>query len=364
MSKFFSLALIYFGLLLAFVISPKGLSDYNAYVLLLLTCVYLVWVKSHEVYRTSILLGAAVILFSVFLSSSNILYVFADCAFIFYVIGTIYIGCRFPVKAKETNLIRKISLLVCLLSFLGILNPAMYQTELGVPRYLGLFHGVNFSASIFALLSITAWEFEKKGKRRTRILILLAICFIGYMWASETRSLLFVLPYWAYQLYISRKTRTLSIVISVIAILIYLPVFSEQIANKLRLEEDDSFNTRSVLYARLWMDIKENYAIIPHGSYTATAMIREYTRDPGYSAHNDFLQFIYEWGAIFYVFCIYLILKIRKYVKLDVEFLFILLALASCALHNMLSTVYLWIPFMFILVARRRTSEIIKTEQS
>lgn len=273
-------------------------------------------------------------------------------------------GCHFPVKAKEADIIQNVCLLVCLLSLLGALNPAMYQIEIGEPRYLGLFHGANISASIFALLSITVWEFEKKEKRRTNVLILLAICLIGYMLVSGTRSLLFVLPYWVYQLYISRKTRTLSIVLSVITILIYLPVFSEQITNKLRLEEDDSFNTRSVLYARLWMDIKENYAIIPHGSYTATAMIRQYTRDPSFSPHNDFLKFIYEWGAIFYIFCVYLALKIRKYVKLDLEFLLILLALASCALHNMLSTVYLWIPFMFILAARRRTSKIIKTEQS
>lgn len=271
-------------------------------------------------------------------------------------------GCCSPVKAKEVRTIRTICLLICLLSILGILNPMMYQAEEDGIRYSGLFHRGNQSASIFSILSIAAWEFEKKEKQRIEILLLLAIGFCGYTWASGTRSLLFVLPYWVYQLYISRKTRTLSIFLSVITILIYLPVFSEQITNKLRLEEDDSFNTRSVLYARLWMDIKENYAIIPHGSYTATAMIRQYTRDPSFSPHNDFLKFIYEWGAIFYIFCVYLALKIRKYVKLDLEFLLILLALASCALHNMLSTVYLWIPFMFILAARRRTSEIIKTE--
>ena len=331
MSKLFLLSIFYFAILLVYVLLPNGLSDYNGYVLLVTTCMYLLLVKSHEVYRTAFLLGAAVFICSVFLSSSNILYAFIDCAFIFYVIGTIYAGLMYNIEDNES-------------------------------RYLGLFHRENQSASIFSMLSIAVWELEKKEKQRIEILLLLIIGFLGYMWVSGTRSLLFVLPYWGYQLYISRKTRTLSILISVIVTIIYLPVFSEQISDKLRLEEEASFNTRSVLYARLWMGIKENYAIIPHGSYTATAMIQGYTRDPGFSPHNDFLKFIYEWGAIFYVFCIYLILKIRKYVKLDLEFLLILLALTSCSLHNMLSTVYLWIPFMFILAARRRTSEIIKTE--
>lgn len=362
MSKLFLLSIFYFAILLVYILLPNGLSDYNGYVLLVTTCMYLLLVKSHEVYRTAFLLGAAVFICSVFLSSSNILYAFIDCAFIFYVIGTIYAGCCFPVKAKEVRIIRIVCLLVCLLSILGFLNPLMYNIEDNESRYLGLFHRENQSASIFSMLSIAVWELEKKEKQRIEILLLLIIGFLGYMWVSGTRSLLFVLPYWGYQLYISRKTRTLSILISVIVIIIYLPVFSEQISDKLRLEEEASFNTRSVLYARLWMGIKENYAIIPHGSYTATAMIQGYTRDPGFSPHNDFLKFIYEWGAIFYVFCIYLILKIRKYVKLDLEFLLILLALTSCSLHNMLSTVYLWIPFMFILAARRRTSEIIKTE--
>ena len=73
---------------------------------------------------------------------------------------------------------------------------------------------------------------------------------------------------------------------------------------------------------------------------------------------NDFLNFIYNWGAIFYVFCLMVFVRLKRCVHLNAEFILILLAMASCALHNMMFAVYVWIPFTIILMARRTANGI------
>lgn len=353
-SKVGVLSIVYFFVLFIFALLPKGLSDYNGYVLLFMASVYLWLVRNVDVYRVSFLFSLVVFTFSLF-QSPNFLFVVLDCAFIFYVIGSVYIGCCFPVKEREIRFIRLACVFICLLSVLGIFNPIMYAGDEGDEfRYLGIFHGITSSACIFSMVSIVIWELEKKEKRRLGILVSLIVSFLIYMWAAGTRSLLFILPYWLYQLYTQRKTRIMVFVALGISLL-YLSLFSEQILEKFRLDENEaSLNTRSSLYLQIGMGILDNYVVIPHGSYTATAVIRQFTGDSSYSPHNDILKFIYEWGILFFVFCIFLMVKIKKHVRLDLEFVLILVALISCSLHNMLSTVYLWIPFLFILIARRR----------
>ena len=133
-------------------------------------------------------------------------------------------------------------------------------------RYAGLFHAINFSACVFAIVGIAVWEIEKMRRARPGILLLMIVCFFIYLWATSTRSLLFVLPYWLYQLMAWRKMRPLLVLVLIIGI-VSLPRIIDEIFTRLRLEDNESsMATRSILYLQLLSGIVDNYAIIPHGS--------------------------------------------------------------------------------------------------
>mgnify|MGYP006868102228 FL=1 len=355
MNRIVLVSVFYFFILLVAAVLPDGISDYNAYVVLLISVLYALMIKSADVYLDTLICGAAVCVVSIF---QYPLYAFLDCILIFFVFASLYIGACFPVKIRELRFIQSVYLFVCLASVVGIFSPALYKGDGDEMRYAGLFHAINFSACVFSILGIAVWEIEKRGKERLGILLLMVVCFFIYTWATSTRSLLFVLPYWIYQLFGRRKTKVLVVGLFVVG-LFYLPSVVEQISEKLRLEDNESsMATRSVLYLQLLSGILDNYAFIPHGSYAATDMIIRFTNDSRYSPHNDFLNFIYNWGAIFYVFCLMVFVRLKRCVHLNAEFILILLAMASCALHNMMFAVYVWIPFTIILMARRTANGI------
>lgn len=350
MGKVSAISLLYFFVLLIAAILPNGISDYNAFVLLSFFVIYTLLIKSKNVYLTSLIFSIGVCIFSIF---QYPLYTILDCILIFFIFGSLYIGTHFLVKTRELQIIQNVYLLICLISVLGISCPTLYKGEGDEIRYAGLFHAINFSACVFSILGIAVWEIEKKHKKRSSMLLLMIACFLIYLWATSTRSLLFVLPYWIYQLSTGRKMRIFFVLILIVGI-ICLPMIIDQLSAKLRLEDNEtSMATRSVLYMQLLSGILDNYAVIPHGSYAATNMIIQFTGDTRYSPHNDFLNFAYNWGAIFYFFILLIFIKTKRYLRINFEFLLILLAIASCSLHNMMFAIYIWIPFTIILIVRK-----------
>ncbi len=354
MSKVAFISLVYFCILLIAAILPDGISDYNAYVSVFIFVVYALLIKSTDVYSTSLICCIGVCAFSIF---QYPLYALLDCILIFFIFGSLYIGASFHLKTREFHLIQNVFLFICIASIIGLLSPELYKGEEGELRYAGLFHAINFSACVFAIVGIAVWEIEKMRRARPGILLLMIVCFFIYLWATSTRSLLFVLPYWLYQLMAWRKMRPLLVLVLIIGI-VSLPRIIDEIFTRLRLEDNESsMATRSILYLQLLSGIVDNYAIIPHGSYAATDMIIRFTGDSRYSPHNDILNFIYNWGVFFYLFCALMFVRIKRCVHINLELLLILLAMVSCSLHNMMFAIYIWIPFMIILIARRTIAE-------
>lgn len=350
MSKIKFITLFYILILITAAILPNGISNYNAYVSFITVIIYALLIKSTMVYVTSLTIGLTICLFSIF---THPLYTFLDWILIFLILGSISIGKTFCLSEKDQKFIQNTFTFICIASIIGILCPSLYRGEEGEMRYAGLFHAINFSACVFSIINIAVWEIEKKHKKRFSILVLMATCFIIYTLATSTRSLLLVLPYWLYQFIVRKKARI--IIICIIAIVGFkLPSIVDEITTRLRLEDNESsMATRTVLYMQLLAGIIDNYGIIPHGSYSATDMIIQFTGDTKYSPHNDFLNFIYNWGAIFYIFCIIIVKQLKTYIKINLEFCLIILAMAACSLHNMMFAIYIWIPFTIILIIRR-----------
>lgn len=362
MNRIVLINILYLLILIAAALLPEGISNYNAYVLLTMSVTYLLLMRSQEVYMDTILCGGMLLAVSFFRYP---LYACIDTALVFFVFSSLYAGACFRADMCDFRLIRWIYFFVLLAMVAGMANPSFWSDG-DEMRYIGIFHGGNSSASMFLMLGIAIWEMEKKEKGRVCILFLLITITLLYMWASGTRSMLFCLPYWLYQMFSRTRTRVL-VILLLIAGVLYLPVFVESIVEKMRLEEDDpSIMTRSVIYQLLLSGISDNYALIPQGSHSGWYMIKDFTGDPTFSPHNDFLNFIYEWGVIFYLFCVIVAMKLKCFLRLNFEFILILLALSSCALHNILFNVIIWIPFTVILMVRRATDEIRKVcyEQS
>lgn len=359
MNKIVVIVILYLLTLLAAIILPNGISDYNAYVQLFMCVVYVMLIRSFSVYVATFICWFPICIMSI--SHSSLLYILIDSALIFFIFGSLYASLNFSVKKRELRFFESVFFLVVLMSVAGILNPALYRDTGDGSRYMGLFHAINFSASVFSILGIAVWEIEKTARKRTWILFALVFGVLIYIWATTTRSLLFVLPYWLYQLSKVVNRKMLIAAVAVVCIF-YMPVIINTILPKLRLEEDESsIMTRSLLYQELISGILDNYALIPRGAHAATTMVVNFTGDPRFSPHNDFLNYIYNWGGVFYVFCAMIIYRLRSHIKFNFEFYLILLAMAACALHNMLFAIYVWIPFIIILMVRKY-SNIEKTQ--
>ena len=221
---------------------------------------------------------------------------------------------------------------------------------------MGIFNACNLSVSTMTICGIVIWEIEKKIKqnRRNKILILNLIGFIILILATRTRTVLFLLPYWLLQCnrYFDKKIFIPTIVILGIS---FASIIANTLITRMNIEGgDSSSNTRAILYIALIYEILNNYIIIPHGSNEAFFFIKNLTGDSGFSSHNDILRYLYDWGGYFFIFIIYLIINIKKYVKFNLEFNLILLGFSAFALHNMLFLPITWIPLCIIIHLRER----------
>lgn len=331
-------------------IFPKQLPNYNAFVYLAFTIIMVFYVKSVAVYSLSFILISIVALFSL-ANGSGMIYIMIDSAIIFYIISSISTNSLLYFKPKIQKVTLYIIAFLIIASILNIANPTAYEEIGGDIRYQGLFAGGNSSASMFAIFSILLWKMPQTQNLSNSIKKLLLISLIAalilYFLASQTRTMLLVLPYWMYQLshLFSRKLLILSLVI--------LIAVSGSIFNYLqengRMEEDGSYLTRSSLYLAQIIGIIDNYVIIPHGANGAKEMIDRFTGDKGFSTHNDFLRYLYDWGGVFLFLVFFIVKKVKECRKINLELLLIFLAYSGCALHNILFLPYVWIPLILVL---------------
>lgn len=354
-SKLLLINILYLIILLLGVFLPNnGISDYNWLVLLVVTSIYLCLIKHANVYYDIIICCSSLCIVSIY---KHPIYTIFDCLLIFFVFASLQMGIYYTVRPKEVRCIKNIYLLYIVLSLIGIFNSSLYVESKDLQmRYVGLFHAGNMSASIFAILEIAVWEIEKSNKGRLAWLLFLIASYFFYAFASLTRSLWFFLPYWIYQ--IVHRSNVIIVFLLLCVGLLYLFPISEDIEGLLRLEADASSMTRAALYEQLLSGILDYGALLPHGSNAARDMIVSFTDDPSYTPHNDILKFIYDWGIIFYAFCIMLVIRLKKCISINIEFVMIMLAVISCGLHNMMFSVYIWIPITTILMVRRTCNKI------
>ena len=198
------------------------------------------------------------------------------------------------------------------------------------------------------MAGILCWEAQKYlSPKKRKILYFNIISFCIILVAAKTRSLFFIIPYFLYQSY--RYTNKFWFYTGVIICLVIGGIYLNSLFHNLRIKEDGSTITRSFLYKKILAGIYENDVVIPHGSNASNSLAKILTKNMGFSPHNDFLRYLYDWGVYFFVVLIYFVSMVKKRVKINLNMMCILLALASCALHNIMFLPAVWIPFSIIL---------------
>ena len=238
-----------------------------------------------------------------------------------------------------------------------MLFPANYIDIGGDIRFIGFFKYGNLSASIVSILCVLYWEtfnlLYKNAKRKTVVLFFLICFFVSYIFVCKTRSLLFFLPYWIYQIYLFCGKRIFFAMSVFCVALVSFSMFDE-LKVVLRINEDASFLTRESLSIFLLDGIRENYFIFPHGARKSTDFFQTFFNDESLTPHNDFLRYYYDWGFAFLLLILFMFNDLKKRKCFDFGFIFISLGYCSFALHNMLFLPYLLLPYLFILIIKKQ----------
>lgn len=347
-------------LLIAWIISPfSSISNYNAFVLLGFDILLLILHRKTKILKYCLLL-CILLIFSDVIFHAKILYSLIDCALLFFILTILDFSITNKINHQTLIQIKNTCGLFIIISLFWVFVPnSLISGDDGSSRYAGIFHAVNFSSNIFAITEICFWEIYKR-KKNIKVLISLMIALIVYTDLSGTRSLLFFFPYWLfqfYQIYYKKKNGKLIIRTTLIILCCLLPSIINLLIQKLRFQEGEaSMATRAVLYEQLIEGILPNFGFIPHGSNSAQEMIEAFTQDDNYSPHNNFLSYLYDWGIIFIMLCWKIFAILKKNGLMTINLLLILLGLASCALHNMLFSPYLWIPVCIILLINHKNA--------
>ena len=280
--------------------------------------------------------------------SKHSLYVIFDFFTISLVLGCLIIFTQKNIAEKDLKKIQNIYILFYTINLFLLLFPSYYASV--EHRFQGIFGTVNLSVSVMCILGIATWELEKniKSHIRTKLLIYNLIGLGILIFATRTRTLLFLIPYWLLQTYKFSDKRFFSFILF-IAMLIFGQTIYESISDRMNFSGDKSTATRASLYDALTKRIKTNYGIIPYGSNESYIFIQRFTRNPNYSPHNDFLRYLYDWGIYFIVFTGYIIRLLVRSVRLNLEVYLLIFAYVPIALHNLLFLPITWLPFCLIL---------------
>ena len=288
------------------------------------------------------------------------MYTGISVANIFFIIYSLANVKEIELKDKQKRQVLLFCSVLLLLFLIGMPFESLYSTqednnlgnEYGQMRYQGLFHAANQSSSVVILLLVLLWELCKDLYRNRKtllkiILFLILVYFFVYYLQSKTRTLLFALPYFGYQIFkLSNVKYLIGFGIIIGAFLIYRMEDFEFDTSTVRLGEDSSSVTRSYLYLSELEKTMEVNPLLPKGSHTMTDFVVKLMADDDYSPHNDFLRYLHDWGFVF----ILLLIAIFKYLKHNLETLFIILLFAGSALHNMLFSPFILFPLMLVLI--------------
>ncbi len=290
--------------------------------------------------------------------SNNLLYVVFDFFTVVSTIGMLIAFFSFSISIDKLKKIQNIFLSFYILNLVMALFPAYYHLGEGTIRFLGIFRTPNLSVSVMTIIGLAIWEIEKMIKRKPRIKIMIInlIGLIILIFATRTRTVLFIIPYWILQAYnyFNRRMFTFT---ALVALATFGQIIYESISVRMNFNGDESTATRAIIYDSLIKKILSNHIVIPYGSNESYLFIQKLTHNPKFSSHNDFLRYIYDWGAYFFIFLVYIITLIKKNVKFSFKLALIIIAYAPFALHNLLFLPIVWIPFCLILYTNLKNIE-------
>lgn len=329
------------------------ISNYNAIFNGIYSILLLGYLRNNSGYWIFNILSVA--FFYIF--SNPKVYVVFDAFTTLLVTGLLILFTSYTFTSRDLKKIQNILLAFFIFNLLLCLSPSyyFYHKIEGIRRFQGIFHSANLSVSVMTIIGVVIWEIEKHlfTPARKKILWLNLIGLVILMFATRTRTLLFLLPYWAYQSY-RFLDRRLFIFVVIVASAVFGQMIYESISKRMNLAGDQSTATRASIYEALIKRILQNYVVIPHGSNEAYLYIQKFTKNPQYSSHNDFLRYIYDWGIYFFVFLAYIVRLIRHNVRCNLELYLVVVAYAPLALHNLLFLPIAWVPFCLILNLKRK----------
>ena len=345
-SKIYVIASIYLLVLLAAFLLPRQISNFNYIFLILFTCSNLILFPLKKIFISSFLMIVYFTLLQFLLPESNYLYYINDLLTIVFIVECITIAQYAKIYDSELKILKYLFLGYLLLS----LAYAAFSNNYEESRFLGLMQGTNLSASVSMILLVLVWEIEKLKNKNIFLLLFLTGIFFSFIFLYKTRTLLFALPYFIYQYTKYWNLKKVIIWGGIIAIPLILYNYKNLIFENFRLAEDSSFITRFSLYSYMYENLAKSHFILPHGFNSANNLIYNYSGENNY-VHNDLFKYLYDWGGIFLIYIFFIIKRIIK--PFDWNMAFILLLVLANSFHNMLFSVYIWIPFTIILLINK-----------
>lgn len=347
----FIIVLVYFVILFLNMVIDK-MSSYG-YIQSMVFSVVFFFCNNKKDNIRNIILTIVLLLPVLLFSRSNFLYYINDSLTLFLVLSCIDAFKIFSLSEKQSRIVSAVLLIYAILFLVCTIFPSFYDGEEG--RYRGLFGGVNISSSVIVLIIAYLLEFFK-GKRLQFVVYVIAFaCFLVSLFLCNTRSVFFVVPFllWLYKGNINFK-KAWPFILLIVTIGGYLIVSnSASMLEDLRLsEEDTSYLTRAFLYEKEFEGISQNYYIKPHGFNACITFVKNLTDNDSFSPHNDLLAYWYDWGLAWLITLVILFVRIRRYVKsIDFKYGSILLFffVVSCALHNVMLNICIWIPLILIM---------------
>lgn len=250
-------------------------------------------------------------------------------------------------KQNECRIIVRFFLLYVVL-FLILIEKSSFYNEYG--RYSGLMNGSNLSSVVIISILIYIIEYYRVRKMSLWLLCFSFFVFFVCSYFCKTRSILFFLPY---LFFLSNKYSKYLCLCFIVIIIGVISTYWQEVIDIFRLQEDASFFTRLEIYTYIFERIKQGYFILPNGFNACNEVSIKYTGAEGFTPHNDFLRYYFDWGIILIFFLIYFVRKcyaIYKFSSLKKGIICIFIFLSSNALHNTLFIPYVWLPIFFILI--------------
>lgn len=292
---------------------------------------------------------------------------YTDSSWVYFALSVTNVYCILSIFDIYPNLnlsnaqykfINRIFAFYVALFFILMLDPSRFSDS---GRYIGLLPSNTVSSSVLFFIIIYLLEYYRETDNNKLVYYICILIFFIVLLICKARSVLFVAPYFLYYYYklTTNKRNSVIAIVSTVVLLCGLVYFLSINAEGLRLSKGESSALSRMYFYEMEFDgIKDAHFVLPHGFNSCTEMIQDEAGED-YSPHNDLLAYWYDWGGIWIFFLIVFYRKFRKVGKLYNEkfrLLTISIFWLSCALHNILLSMLIWIPMLLIMIQLKNNS--------